>query len=83
MPSVDSHRVEQLCLDTAYCQFANTLFPASIALKKVKLVAELVQIFLRTSKILSEELGESMDKCTIKKIQDGFYEDIIIELKIR
>lgn len=75
--------MEQLCLDTAYCQFANTLFPASIALKKVKLVAELVQIFLRTSKILSEELGESMDKCTIKKIQDGFYEDIIIELKIR
>lgn len=41
-PSVDSHRVEQLSLDTAYCQFANTLFPASIALKKVKLVAERV-----------------------------------------
>lgn len=34
--------MEQLHSDTACCQFANMLFPSSIALRKVKLVAELV-----------------------------------------
>nr|XP_006819974.1 PREDICTED: microtubule-associated protein RP/EB family member 3-like isoform X2 [Saccoglossus kowalevskii] len=70
-------KVEQLCSGVAYCQFMDMLFPSSIVLKKVKILAKLEHEYINNYKLLQNSFKKTgVDKVIpVERLVKGRFQD--------